>query len=142
LGHAKPIPFVDQQQVSVKGFRQRDSSGFSFIEAGHLRQPSGVVDLKPCGRSGDPALNWQRRERVGKLGLHSERQCDLFEHAGQKVNVVDLDQVIDWAGIGDNQPHGLEPEIFKGLPFLFKIFEGVILIDAVGLEEAVQLDAG
>jgi hypothetical protein len=38
------------------------------------------------------------------------------------------------ASIGDDQPHSLEPELFKGLVFLFKIFEGVLLIDAVRLE--------
>ena len=135
--HADPIPFVDQQQVSVKGFRQRDSSGFSFIKAGNPRQASGVMDLQPRGRTGDPVSNRQRRERVGKLGLNSERKCDLFEHAGQNVDVPDQNQIIYRARIGDDQPHGSEPELFEGLSFLFKIFESVFLIDAVRLQETV-----
>ncbi|SPF49044.1 hypothetical protein SBA4_4000004 [Candidatus Sulfopaludibacter sp. SbA4] len=126
----------------MKGFRQRDSGGFSFIQTGHVRQAGGVVDFKPCGRSGDPAPNWQRRKRVRKFGLHGDRQRDFIEHAGKKLDMADLDQVIDRAGIGDDQPHGLKPDLFESLPFLLEIFESVLLVDAMGLKEAVQLDAG
>ena len=54
----------------------------------------------------------------------------------------DLDQVVDWAGIGNYQPHGLEPQFFESLAFLLEVFETVVLIDAMGLEKTIQLDAG
>ena len=56
--------------------------------------------------------------------------------------MADLDQVIDRAGIGDDQAHGLQPEVSESLPFLFEIFERVVLVDAMGFKEAIQLDAG
>ena len=99
------------------------------------------MDFKPCGRCGDPAPDHQGRERVGKLGLNGDRQRDFFRHAGKKIDLTDQDQIIDRAGIGNDQPHRSEPELFEGLPFLFKIFERVLLIDAMGLEKAVQFDA-
>jgi len=79
-------------------------------------------------RCGDPASNRQGRGRIGKLGLNGERQRDFFKHAGRKIDLTDEDQIIDRAGIGNDQPHRLEPEFFEGLPFLFKIFERVLLI--------------
>jgi hypothetical protein len=54
----------------------------------------------------------------------------------------DLDQVVDWAGIGNYQPHGSEPQFFESLAFLFEVFERVVLIDAMGFEKTIQLDAG
>ena len=45
---------------------------------------------------------------------------------------MDLDQIIDRAGIGNYQLHRLKSEIFKSSSFLLKVFEGVVLIDAVG----------
>ena len=47
--------------------------------------------------------------------------------------MADLDQVTDGSGIGDDQSHGLEPELFESLPFLLEIFERVLLVDAMGL---------
>ena len=56
--------------------------------------------------------------------------------------MADQDQVIDRTGIGDDQAHGLKSEIFESLPLLLEIFKRVVLKDAMGLEEAIQLDAG
>jgi hypothetical protein len=39
-------------------------------------------------------------------------------------------------------PHGLESQFFESLAFLLEIFETVVLIDAMGLEKTIQLDAG
>jgi len=54
----------------------------------------------------------------------------------------DLDQVVDWAGIGNYQPHGSEPQFFESLAFLLEVFERVVLIDAMGFEKTIELDAG
>ena len=56
--YATTIPFIHQQQVGVKGFRQSDSGGFSFIKPRYPGQASGVVDFEPRGWRGDPALYW------------------------------------------------------------------------------------
>ena len=42
----------------MKGLRQSNSGGLSFIEAGHTGQDGGVVDLEPCGWGGNPAPHW------------------------------------------------------------------------------------
>src|SRR5689334_14319163 len=78
---------------------------------------------------------------MGKFGLDGSRQCDLFKNTREKLDMADLDQVIDRAGIGDDQPHQLESELFESLPFLLEIFERVFLEDAMGFKEAVHLDA-
>ena len=36
-----------------------------------------------------------------------------------------------------NQPHRLEPKLSESPPFLLEIFERVLLVDAMGLEETV-----
>src|SRR3954452_17006449 len=60
----------------------------------------------------------------------------------QELNMADLNQGIDRAGVGDHQPHGLESQFLEGLPFLLEVLQGVVLIDAMRLEETIQLDAG
>ena len=82
-GNAMPVPFIDQQNIRAKRFRQRDSGGFSFIEAGHLRKTCRVMDFKPRGRRSNPTPNLCRRERVGKLRLNRNRQGHPFEQAGK-----------------------------------------------------------
>lgn len=140
LGDTKAIPLVDQQQIGVEYFRQRDSGGFSIIQAGHLGQVGCVVNLKPLGRDCDPVLDLQRCARFGKFSLDCGRQSHSFKHARQKLNVADLDQIIDGAGIGDHQPHGLKPQFFERSTLLLKISESVILVDAMRLEETIQFD--
>jgi hypothetical protein len=67
------------------------------------------------------------RAREGRQAqLNGERQRDFFKHAGKKIDLTDQDRIIDRAGIGNDQPHRLEPEFFEGLPLLFKIFERVL----------------
>ena len=99
------------------------------------------MDLKPRWRVGDPEMHRCRSESVGKFGLDSTRNRNSFKYAGKKVNMPDLDQVVDWAGIGNHQPHGSESQFFKSQAFLLEVFQAVVLIDAMGLEKAIQLDA-
>jgi hypothetical protein len=75
----------------VEGFREGDGGAFSSIQARNLRQDARVVYFKPCVRCGDPTTNRQGRERVGKFGLNSARKRDSFKHAGQKLDMADLD---------------------------------------------------
>lgn len=49
---------------------------------------------------------------------------------------------MEGTAFSDDRPHRLEPEFFEGLPFLFKIFHAVLLINAACLEKAVKFDAG
>jgi len=61
---------------------------------------------------------------------------------GRKLDVPNLDQVVDRAGIGDYQLHRLEPQFFESLSFLFEVFQTVALINTVGFQKTVHLDAG
>ncbi len=142
FGHAKAIPLIDQQQVGVQGFGQGDRRGFSFVQAGDSRQAGGVVNLKPYGRVGDPEMYRRRCESTGKFGMHGVRERNSFKHAGKKLDMPDLDQVVNRAGIGNYQPHGSEPQFFESLTFLLEVFKRVVLIDAMGFEKTIQLDAG
>lgn len=79
---------------------------------------------------------------MGEFSLNRARNRDPVKHARQKIDVSDQNQIVDWAGIGDHQTHRLEPQVFENSLFLLKFFDSVFLINAVGLEEAVQLDPG
>ncbi len=61
--YATTIALIDQQQVGVKGFRQRDSGGFTFIKPRYPGQASRVVDFEPRGWCGDPSSYWKGRMR-------------------------------------------------------------------------------
>ena len=78
---------------------------------------------------------------MGKLGPDSDRNRDSFKHAGKKLHMPDLDQVVDRTGIGNHQPHRSESQFFESLAFVLEVFQTVILVDAVGLEKTVQLNA-
>jgi hypothetical protein len=100
------------------------------------------VDLKPRRRVGNPEMHRCRRASIGKLGLDGARNRHSFKHAGKKLDLPDQDQVVDWAGIGNYQPHPSESQFFEGLTFLLEVFQSVVPIDAMGLEKTIQLDAG
>ncbi len=68
-------------------------------------------------------------------------QSDSCEHARQKIDLANLIEVIDGTGIGNYHLHNLEPKFFESLSLLFKIFHGVVLINSMRLQEAIQLDA-
>src|ERR1700722_424433 len=110
--HANPIPLIHEQQVGMEGFRERDSGGFSGIEAGYQGQADGVMDFKPGGGRGDPMFYRQRGARAGKFGLDGHRKSDLFKHAGKQINIANLNQVTDGAGVGNYQLHGLKSKLF------------------------------
>ncbi len=111
-GYANAIPLIHQEKVGVEGFSEGNGGGFSFIQPQHLRQAGSVVNrfvnFKPCGRRCDPVADRQRRSHIGKFGVNSGRKRNSLKHAGQKIALADLDQIIDWAGIGNHQPHGLQ----------------------------------
>jgi len=56
--------------------------------------------------------------------------------------VSDQNQIIQRASVGDNEPHASEPQAFQSFPFALKIFHGVVFIDVVSPQEAVNLIAG
>ena len=113
----------------------------SLVEAFYRSRLRCVGNLDPGRRIGDPAPDGQRRTFVSQFRLHNGRQDDGFSQAWKKVNVFDEDKVVDRAGVGDHQPHGSETQALEGGAFLLKIFHGVVFVDAMGLEEAVKLNA-
>ena len=68
-----------------------DSGSFSFIQAGHLRQASGVVGFKPCRSYRNPLTDRWRSERIRKFSLDGERDRDSFKQPGKQVDFADLD---------------------------------------------------
>lgn len=83
----------------------------------------------------------------GKVRPGHRPNRNSFKHAGKKPDVPDLDdmpdldQVVDRAGIGNHQPHGSESQFFESPAFLLEVFPAEVLIDAMGLEKTIQLDA-
>jgi hypothetical protein len=75
-----------------------------------------------------------------KVQFERRQEEPLFKHLRQKIDVVDQDQVIDRAGIGDYQPHGLQSQFFQRSTLFLKIFENVFFKHAVRLKEAIHLD--
>ncbi len=69
------------------------------------------MDFKPGGWRGDPMFYRHRGARTGKFGLDGPRESNPFKHAGKNLDMADQDQVIDRAGIGDDQLLGLESEL-------------------------------
>lgn len=142
FGYARALPLVNQQQVGAERFREGDCGGFSLVETGRLRQARSVVDFQPWGRGGNPQAHRWRREGMGEFGFGGGGESDSFEDARQQADVADLNEIVNGTGIGDHQPHGSDAQFFEGLAFLLEVFERVVLIDAVGFEEAIELDAG
>ena len=54
----------------------------------------------------------------------------------------DQDQVVDRAGVGDDQLHRLEPQTLQVLKFASEFLDRVVYPHAMGLEEPVELITG
>jgi hypothetical protein len=50
-------------------------------------------------------LNGCRGEFVRKFRQHNAGKNHPFEETGEKIDVSDQDQVMDWAGVSDGQAH-------------------------------------
>ncbi len=64
-------------------------------------------DLEPNGRHGDPVPDRRRRPGAGEFDLNCVGKNYSFAQARKKFDMADQDQVIDGAGVGNHQPHGL-----------------------------------
>lgn len=68
-----------------------------------------------------------------EFGSDGVRKDHPFEQARQKVDLSDKNQIVDRSGIGDDQPHNLEAELFESAALLFETFECVFLVHSVRL---------
>jgi hypothetical protein len=67
----------------VQRFSQCDGGGFAFVKASDRVKALRLDDLKPDGRAGDPALNRQRRDGVGKFVLTALGRITLSNRRGR-----------------------------------------------------------
>ena len=104
---------VHQQQIGMERNGQSDGCGFALMDSSGSCHNRCFGDLKPNGRRGDPALNRRWRTGAGEFGLNDVGKDHSFTHAGKQVNALDEDQVIDGAGIGDDQAHYYRPRLFR-----------------------------
>ena len=79
---------------------------------------------------------------MGQFGLNGGRQDHCRKQDREEIDSPDQDQVIEGPGIGDNQLHASQPQFFQGCALTFKIFHGVVFINVMRFEEAVQLISG
>jgi hypothetical protein len=75
----------------------------------------------------------------GRLQADPQRRVPLYrawknysrEKAWENFDAPDKDEVIDGAGIGNNQAHQLEPEFLESPALRFKVLKRVLLVYAV-----------
>ena len=99
------------------------------------------MDFKPGGGSAIQSLTRAGASRSESFACHGAGKRNAFEQAGKQIDVADEDQIIDGAGIGNHQPHGLGSKLFESPPFFLEVFDCVFPINAMSLEEAIQCDA-
>ncbi len=75
------------------------------------------MNLQPIWRSANPVSNSEERGWVGKFISHRDRN------------------------VRDDQTHGLDSEILQGLAFPLKIFNRIVVADAVTLQKTIQLNS-
>jgi len=75
--------------------------------------------------------------------LHRRGQNYFFKQAWQELNAADQNQVIDGTGVGNDKPHRFsESQAFEIGKVAFDIGHCDVFINAMGLEEAVELVSG
>jgi hypothetical protein len=96
-------------------------------------------NLDPQGWLRDPAAHTFRSFIVPQFVSHYLRHKYLLEEGSQNVDLLDQNQIIQRAGVGDNEPHRWsEPETLKVIPVLLDVVERIRGVDIMGLEEPVQ----
>ncbi len=70
--------------------------------------------------------------------MHGGREAHFFKQCRKEVDAPDQNQIVQRVGVGDNEPHASEPQASQGFSSTLKIFHGVVFIDVVSLQEAVN----
>ena len=70
--------------------------------------------------------------------MHSGREDHFFKQDRKEVDVSDQNQIISGPVSAITSRTASEPQAFQSFPFALKIFHGVVLIDVVSLQEAVN----
>jgi hypothetical protein len=66
----------------------------------------------------------------------------LLQTAGKDFDMPDQDQIINRAGVGDDEPHRLQAKLLKAIDLTTKILNGVFNPNVMGLQKSVELIAG
>jgi len=134
--HDYTLAIVHKHQIRAERNGQCDCGRLPFIEPFHrsLAEWRGwrFLDIKPCRRIGNPVPHRRRSVRVGQLRFHGGWQDHFLEQNWKDIDASDQHQVVDRPGIGDDQPHRLESQLFQSVAVPLKIFHGVVFIHVVG----------
>ena len=91
---------------------------------------------------GDPVSHRERRVRISQPIFHRGWQNHFFKQRRKNFDMSHREQIIDWANIGDDELHPLQPQSFKAIDHTAEIFKGVVDPDVMGFHESVELVSG
>ena len=98
---------VDENEIGLERDPKRDGGAFAGIESGEAR----IVVVHrfkhglPCWGRFDPRLDRRWCRGIAKFARHLGRNRDGFKEAVKEIDMPDLHQVTDGAGVSDNQQH-------------------------------------
>lgn len=98
------------------------------------------MDGEPDWGRPDPRLNGGRRGGVTEFTGHFGWDGDRLKEAVEEIDVPDLNEIADRAGVRDDQQH-LKAEPLQACPFTLEILQRVVDPDFVALEKRVDLVA-
>ena len=137
-------PVIHEQQIGVERGGKRNSLCFTGAELLYrgLGEVQCLVHVHPRGRIGNPVAHRKWCVRIGQLVFHSGWQDYFCKQRGKDFDMPDQDQIINRAGVGDDEPHRLQAKLLKAIDLTTKILNGVFNPNVMGLQKSVELIAG
>ncbi len=140
-GRDNTCAVIHKQQIGAYRLGQRDSGALAFAK---LRQRQARLGrrhprFQPSGMRRKPGVHRRGRAWVMQLDLHHRRQQHGGEQAWQHLNGVDQNQILQRAGISDDDLHPpSQPEVARRALVFGEIRKRVGFVDIMRFEEAVE----
>ncbi len=125
-----------------------DSKGDSVFLAsvecfhGRIMDMSGLMHVHPRRWIGNPVLNCGRRLPVCQLIPDDGGEDHFFKQCWKNVDMPDQDQIVDRAGVGDDQLHLSKSKTFQILHIAVDILNGDVGPDLTSPQKVVEFVTG
>jgi hypothetical protein len=139
----RAVAFVHQEKTGIL-FRC-ESNGISLASVKVYERGIGRRqerhNAQPFARLHRPRADMARRVGIREFGEYGWWDEDASVEPRKHFDGFNQDKIIEWRCIGDDRRH-LRPEMAVGLAIAFEVFQAVLQLNAVVLQEGVDFHAG